>query len=312
VATPGDALILTAGLGTRLRPLSDVRAKPALPVAGEPLVRHIIRWLVAQHVTRLTLNLHALPQTITAVVGDGRDLGARVRYSWEQPVVLGSAGGPRQALDIVGADRFFLINGDTLAVVDLAALARAHERTGALVTIALVPNTEFMRYGGVLVDDAAAVTGFVSRGPGAKGSFHIIGTQLVQREAFLGVPSGQPANTARGIYDQLIAARPGSVRGHFVSTEFWDVGTVADYWHMAHQFTGGAGSAVEGRVPPPSSHVRHSIIWDRVTIGERVELDECIVTDDVHVPAGARYRRTILMRGPAGELLTHPFDVHDA
>ena len=78
---------------------ADVGARQArLPVAGEPLVRRIIRWLAGQGVTDLVLNLHHLPHTLTAVVGDGRDLGVRVRYSWEQPVVLGSAGGPRQAL----------------------------------------------------------------------------------------------------------------------------------------------------------------------------------------------------------------------
>jgi mannose-1-phosphate guanylyltransferase len=77
------ALVLTAGLGTRLRPLTDVRAKPAIPVAGEPMIRRIIRWLVARGVADLVLNLHHLPETLTAVVGGGGDLGARVRYSWE-------------------------------------------------------------------------------------------------------------------------------------------------------------------------------------------------------------------------------------
>ena len=109
------ALVLTAGLGTRLRPLTLVRAKPAIPVAGEPLVRRIVRWLAANGVTDVVLNLHYLPATLTAVVGDGSDLGARVRYSWEQPQVLGSAGGPRQALPILGADAFLIVNGDTLS-----------------------------------------------------------------------------------------------------------------------------------------------------------------------------------------------------
>ena len=98
------ALVLTAGLGTRLRPLTDVRAKPAIPVAGEPLIRRIVRWLAAHGVTDLVLNLHHLPQTRHR----GRSATAatcrsRVRYSWEQPRILGSAGGPRQALPISSA-----------------------------------------------------------------------------------------------------------------------------------------------------------------------------------------------------------------
>src|SRR3979490_3361045 len=90
----GHALLLTAGLGTRLRPLTDVRAKPAIPVAGEPMVRRIIRWLASYGIDDFVLNLHHRPETLTAAVGDGSDLRVRVRYSWEQPRILGSAGGP--------------------------------------------------------------------------------------------------------------------------------------------------------------------------------------------------------------------------
>src|SRR6266508_141826 len=86
------ALVLTAGLGTRLRPLTDVRAKPAIPVAGEPMIRRIITWLASRGVTDLVLNLHHLPHTLTAVVGDASDLGVRVRYSWEQPTILDDCG----------------------------------------------------------------------------------------------------------------------------------------------------------------------------------------------------------------------------
>ena len=85
------ALVLAAGLGTRLRPLTDVCAKPAIPVAGEPIIRRIAGWLAAHGVNDLVVNLHHLPHTVTAVLGDGSDLAVRVRYSWEQPRILGSA-----------------------------------------------------------------------------------------------------------------------------------------------------------------------------------------------------------------------------
>src|SRR5919112_4472229 len=94
------ALVLTAGIATRLRPLSFVRAKAALPIAGEPLVRRILRFLQAAGVADVVMNLHHLPHTLTQRVGDGSDIGIRVRYSWESPV-LGSAGGPRRALPLL-------------------------------------------------------------------------------------------------------------------------------------------------------------------------------------------------------------------
>ena len=135
-----QALVLAAGLGTRLRPLTDACAKPAIPVAGEPLIRRIVRWLAAHDVNDLVVNLHYLPHTLTAVLGDGSDLSVRVRYSWEQPRILGSAGGPRHALDIIGDDAFLIVNGDTLTDVNVRALVEAHHQSGALVTLALVPN----------------------------------------------------------------------------------------------------------------------------------------------------------------------------
>src|SRR6516162_11892729 len=175
------ALVLTAGLGTRLQPLTFARAKAAAPVDGESLARRTIRWLVSHGVRDLVLNLHHKPETITADVGDGGDLGARVRYSWESPV-LGSAGGPRHALPLLHSNTFFLVNGDTLTDVDLPAMLEHHRRAGALVTMALIPNPDPAKYGGVLLDADGAVTSFTRRGtPGA--SWHFIGPQVVEAEA---------------------------------------------------------------------------------------------------------------------------------
>ncbi|HSK10291.1 MAG TPA: nucleotidyltransferase family protein, partial [Vicinamibacterales bacterium] len=174
-------LVLTAGFGTRLRPLTCLKAKPALPVAGDPLVTRILRWLAAAGVERFVLNLHHLPETIQAVVGDGSALGVEVRYSFEDPI-LGSAGGVRRALPLLAASRVLVANGDTLTDVDLHAMLAAHAASGALVTMALVPNEEPARYGGVLVDAAGAVTGFVPRGS-APPSWHFVGVQVLEAHA---------------------------------------------------------------------------------------------------------------------------------
>ncbi len=293
---PRHALLLTAGLGTRLQPLTSVRAKAAVPVAGEPLARRIVRWLAANGVTNIVANLHHLPATLTSVLGDGSDLGTQVRYSWEQPAILGSAGGPRHALSIIGADRFLIVNGDTLTDVDLPAVAAAHEEAGALVTMALVPNREHLKYGGVLAGRDGTVTGFVRRGPGAEGSFHFFGVQIVEAAVFKPLPDNQLLDSVGGVYDKLIAARPGSVRAFVSNASYWDIGTVTDYWRTSLAFAKESGGAPR------------SILWDHVRLGAGSVLDECIVTDDVEVPAGATYRRTILMKTADG-LAVVPFDV---
>jgi len=300
------ALVLTAGLGTRLRPLTDVRAKPAIPVAGEPMIRRIVAALVARGIDDLVLNLHHRPHTITAVLGDGVDLGARVRYSWEHPRVLGSAGGPRLARPLLGAERFFVVNGDTLTDVDLSAVADAHASTGALVTLALVPNREFMRYGGVRVE-GDRVTGFARRGAESERSYHFIGVQMVNGAVFEAVTPGEPAASIGGIYDALIASRPGSVRAYISDAAFWDVGTVADYWRTSEAFAASAPAGAAG-VPhraqiDPSARVTRSILWDDVVVQTGAILDECIVTDGVVVPPGREYHRAVLLRSEGEEPL---------
>jgi mannose-1-phosphate guanylyltransferase len=306
---PCQAMVLTAGLGTRLHPLTQVRAKPAIPVGGEPMIRRIIRWLAKKAVGELTLNLHHLPETVAAVVGDGSDLSARVRYSWEQPAILGSAGGPRLALPVLGADTFFIINGDTLTDVDLRALFRAHAASAALATLALIPNAEPDRYGGVHLDGDGAVETFVAAGAAAEGSFHFIGVQVATAEAFQSVEPGSRANTIGGVYDALIAARPGSIRGFVSDASFWDVGTVADYVKTSKAFSSSSGPldvAAGRRVEiDPSATVTQSILWDDVTIGPECRIERSIVTDRVRVPARSHYRDAALIASADGRVLSY-------
>jgi NDP-sugar pyrophosphorylase family protein len=301
------ALVLTAGLGTRLQPLTFVRAKPAIPVAGEPLIRRIIAWLAGHGVDDVVLNLHHLPHTLTAVVGDGGDLGVRVRYSWEQPVVLGSAGGPRRALPIIGADTFLIVNGDTLSDIDLRRLAGAHEESGALVTLAIVPNREPGRYGAVLATRDGRVTGFAPRGTQVEGSYHFIGVQIARAEAFASLPDGQAINSIGSAYNQLLESRPGCLHGFICDAAFQDIGTTSDYWRTSFE-------CLDGRPPEEGygrrarigtgARVTRSILWDDVEIGEDAVVDECIATDGVRIPPGSTHRRSVLRCDPQGLIVT--------
>jgi mannose-1-phosphate guanylyltransferase len=302
--------VLTAGLGTRLRPLTDVRAKPAMPVAGEPLIRRIVAWLASHGVDDLVLNLHHRPETLTAVVGDGRDLAVRARYSWEQPRILGSAGGPRLALPLLAAERFFIINGDTLTDVNLPLLEAAHAESGALVTLALVPNREFLRYGGVQLDGKQHIVGFTPRGASSEGSYHYVGSQIVEADAFKSLTPGEPASSIGGVYDALIASRSGAVRGFVCDAEFWDVGTTADYWRTSQALvarSAAAGPTIgRGTRIEDTARVTRSILWDDVEVGRDAVLDECIITDRVAVPDGAEYRRVVIILGEDDRLLVSP------
>ena len=274
------ALVLTAGLATRLRPLSHVRAKAALPVAGIPLVHRIIGRLAAAGVRDVVINLHHLPHTITRLVGDGTQLGVRVKYSWEARV-LGSAGGPRHALPLLAAPRIAIVNGDTLTDVYLADVVEAHERTGALVTMAVVPNAEPDKYGGVLVGNEGIVTGFTRRGS-QEPSYHFVGVQVAEASAFAGLPDDTPHESVGALYPELMRTRPGSVRAHVADAEFFDIGTAADYLATSLQL-----AIRERRKRSNDPAMAESVLWDDVLVEPGARLHRCIVADGVRVPATA-------------------------
>lgn len=296
------ALVLTAGLATRLQPLSSVRAKAALPVAGEPLVSRILRWLRAADVRRVVLNLHHRPESITAITGDGSPFDLSLRYSWE-PDVLGSAGGPARAIPLLESDRFLIVNGDTLTDVDLGALAAQHVDTNALVTMAVVDGDP--RYNGVIADQAGIVGGF-GRQPGA---FHFIGVQVVNASVFAGISPDVKSETVHGIYPGLIDSRPGAVRIFHTTRDFHDIGSPRDYLRTALQFAAGEGRPIDrGRdcVVAADAVVSHTILWDRVVVGAGARLDHCVVADDVRVPDGAVHANcSLVMRGR--EMIVSPF-----
>jgi NDP-sugar pyrophosphorylase family protein len=300
------ALVLTAGLATRLRPLSEVRAKAAMPVAGRALITRILEWLGASGIRRAVLNLHQRPETITRIVGDGAHLGLEVRYSWEARV-LGSAGGPRRALPLLDADRFFVINGDTLTDCDLQSVAKEHLDSHARVTMAVVEG-DVARYGGVLIDPLGAVCGFGRPTEGLR-ALHFIGVQATDAATFKALSPDEPHETVRKLYPEMIAAQPGAVRAAHTHAEFLDVGTASDYLKTVSLVAAREGRSLDvgvgGRIAA-DARLERTIVWDRVTIGPGTALTNCVVADDVVVPAGARIENSVLVQR-GSTLLVTPF-----
>jgi mannose-1-phosphate guanylyltransferase len=291
------ALILTAGLGTRLDPLTRLRAKAAVPVAGWPLVDRILTWLVQQGVRDAVLNLHHLPHTVTAAVGDGAHLGLRVRYSWERQI-LGSAGGPRHALPLLDAKRFVVVNGDTLCDLDLPSMLAFHERRGASVTMAVVPHPAPDRYNGLRLDEQGRLTGFVPKGAAA-GTWHFVGVQVVEADVFARLADGVPAETVGGLYRDRLAAGRTDIVGWRAPETFIDIGTPRDYLEavLAVAGAGDGASVVEGdraRIGSSARLVR-SVVWADAGVGEHADLEECVVAGPVNIPAGMRARRAVLV-----------------
>jgi NDP-sugar pyrophosphorylase family protein len=262
-------------------------------------VTRILRYLSRHDVHNCVLNLHHLPETITGRVGDGSDLGVQVRYSWEAPRVLGSAGGPRKALPLLGSAAFYIVNGDTLCDVDLGALAAQHTETGALVTMAVIENRHPERYGGVVTDSRGIVYGFVPRGsPAAK--YHFVGVQMAHPSVFAGLPADEPAESVAAVYRALIAEKRSGIRAFLADADFHDVGTPADYLDAAlavGRLEGvpspqvGRGSRVD-----PSARVTDSVIWEDVDVAAGATLERCVLADGVRIPSGRSFSNCAIIQ----------------
>jgi NDP-sugar pyrophosphorylase family protein len=302
------AVVLTAGLGTRLRPLTDLLAKPALPVAGQPLIARILHSLASQGVTDAVLNLSHLPETVAAEAGDGSQYGMRVRYSWEQPV-LGSAGGPRHALPLIDAPRFLIVNGDTLTDVPIRDVIDTHIASGAAVTMALVPHPAPGRYGGVRVSEAGVIEAFSPRTDISNGPlWHFIGVQVVEARVFSDLPDNTPAESVGGIYRALVAR--GAVAAHRSTSTFRDIGRPEDYLETAFAVARDEGATApaiveRGARVDPEAALDRVIVWNDSVIEAGARLSHCIVAG-AHVPKDTEATHACLMPSPEGVRIT-PF-----
>ena len=145
------AMILAAGYGTRLRPLTLSLPKPLLLVGGRPLLVWNLMLLKQHGITEALINLHYRGDQIVEALGDGSRYGMRLAYSHE-PVILGTGGGIQQAQSYFENRPFLVLNGDTISDCDLTALLETHRATQALATLAIREDPRAVDWGAVMVD----------------------------------------------------------------------------------------------------------------------------------------------------------------
>jgi mannose-1-phosphate guanylyltransferase len=239
------AMVLCAGLGTRLRPLTDQLPKPAVPLCDVPLLAWTLALLRGAGVRRAVVNTHHLPREMAAAAGAaGRSLGMAVEISHE-PVIAGTGGALREARALLAeADPLVLVNGDVLFDVDLGAALAAHRSTRALATMVLLPMPAGARYASVEVDAGGAVrriAGAFGPGGGALTPWHFSGVHLLAPELLDHVPA-EPfeADVNRHVYPPLMAG--GRIRAYLAAGYWNDLGTPARYLEAVRD-------ALDGRVP---------------------------------------------------------------
>lgn len=248
------AMILAAGLGTRLRPMTNAIPKPLLPVAGTPLIVWNLLLLKRHGFHDVVINLHHLGPMIQQTLGDGSRYGMRIIYS-QEPVILGTGGGIKQAEPHFSGEPVLVLNGDTLFELDLDALCAFHRRREAVATLVLRKDSEAERWGLVEVGADQRILRITGRGAAAPqqaqprmfAGIHILHPRLLRE-----VPKG----VASTIIDPYVAAiqRGEAVLGYDFEGYWSDVGTPERYAQVEHDATAGIINLSARQLLAPQSH----------------------------------------------------------
>ena len=202
------AMVLAAGFGKRLAPITHTTPKPLVPVAGRPLLDRLLEFLRAGGIEEVIINLHHLGQRIEEHVGDGRRFGLRVRYSPEDPI-LDTGGGIKNAEPLLAGEPFVVANGDSLLEIRLRDLLEWHRARGGVATLMVRPDPDAAAYGLVELDDADRVRRIVglpaSAAPGTRG-FMFPGLHVLEPEIFRWMDAGGVFSITRVTYPRMIEA----------------------------------------------------------------------------------------------------------
>jgi mannose-1-phosphate guanylyltransferase len=215
-------MVLAAGLGTRLRPLTNEITKPMVPVLDRPVMAHILDLLDRHGFDQTIANLHYFPDSIR------EHFGERLTYRYE-PELLGTAGGVRACAEFFGEDSFLVISGDALTDIDLGALVARHRQSGGIATLAVKQVPDTREYGVVLHDREGRITGFQEK-PAPEEALSELGNcgiYVFTPEIFDYFPERPFVDWAQDVFPTLLA---GDVPFHIHEVrEYWnDVGSLGE------------------------------------------------------------------------------------
>lgn len=210
------AMVLAAGFGTRLIPLTNRTPKPLIEIAGHPIIWYSLRLLAASDIKDITINLHHLGDKVKQGLGDGQQLGVNINYS-EETKILGTAGGIKKAIEHFGSEPFVVINGDIISDVKLKDVIASHKKSGAKITMVLRPLGPNDKYTPVRERDGWLVEF-------GKGTHMYTGMQILDPSVMKDVPEGGYADMVVAVYMPHLT-NGGSINA-YIHDGFWaEIGT---------------------------------------------------------------------------------------
>lgn len=298
--TDPQVMVLAAGLGTRLWPLTDDRAKPAVPFLGEPLVARLVRHLGACGAARVVVNTHHRPESVRgALEGAASRLGVEVAFSHEDEI-LGTAGALRAAIrrGLLSADRpVVIVNGKLETDLDPVALLAAHEASGAAVTMLLMPNRARAAFREVKVEGGRVVGFGAGREPEGPDPLLFTGIHALAPEALAAIPEGF-CDTVRDVYPPFLEA--GRIAAHVVDgARWWEFSTLERYLELhAEAARLGLGPDVvlsPGARVEPGADVAHAVLWAGARIDAGATVRRAVVGAGVRIAAGERVEGAVVV-----------------
>lgn len=304
-------MVLAAGLGTRLRPITYELPKPMVPVVDRPVMAHTLDLLKAQGVTEVIANLHYFPDTIRDYFGD------ELTYRYE-PELLGTAGGVRNCRDFFGDEPFLVISGDALTDLDVQAFRATHDKLGGIATLCVKQVDDTREYGVVIHDEGDRILGFQEKPAPeeAKSDLGNCGMYLFDPKIFDYFPESDPVDWAFDVFPKLLAEDvPFHI--HRIDGQYWnDVGSLGELkagtfdaltgaLHLPTVESAGADGVVvgEGSSIEAAEDVTGPVwLGHDVTIGEGVRLTgPVVIGDGATIGAGSKLRDTIVLPGTTVE-----------
>lgn len=279
------AMILAAGFGTRLRPLTEEVPKPLVPVLGRPLIEHTIEMLAAAGIYEIVINLHHLPEMLPQALGKGSHLGVSIEYVVEEEGILGTGGGIHGARHLLdNGETFVVINGDILLQPDLVAALEHHRRLGAPATLVLRHDPRASAYGALGVDAEGRIRTLLGRPEVTDIALEQVmfsGVHLLEPAIFDRLP--EEGCIVRQVYRPMLDT--GELIGGFIDAGPWvELGTVRDYLDVNLALLRG-DLQLEGVDVPADKGI---------LVEEGAELDDDIyLIPPVFVGAGAKVRADV-------------------
>ena len=226
---PVKALILAAGEGQRLRPLTLDRPKPMLSVGDRPLLEQIVLLLKRYGITEIAINLHYKPEAIVDYFGQGERLGVRIHYSFEEQL-LGSAGAARRLKEYLRDGPFLVFYGDLYTDLNVSELISVHQQSNALLTMALYKVDNPTSCGIVELDAQGRVTRFVEK-PAPDQVFSRTanaGVFVVAPRVLNLIPPDIPIDFGRDVFPEMLESEL-PIRGYQIRDLLIDIGTFENY-----------------------------------------------------------------------------------